>query len=355
MSEYLREAEILDQLSETQRRDLARAKRVSRWVGLILPLVLTAVATIITAVWVPRMPDPMAIHWGPNFEPDGFGAPWSNVAMSLGLGLFITALYLLQALQSWDARRRGVAVWSAMFRFLPAVVLGTVAFIQVISVGSAWMQLDVTDARETGSTGWLLAVGVVIWVGVTVLAYVAQPRLRIDAPGSGPAAPLELAPSERAVWVGHVRPSRIFMWIITTTIAALAVTTVLVSSVNLEAGLITGACCVLMLVLLAATSSFRVRIDDAGLEARSIVGWPVFRLRAADVVSVSAAPIEPFAEYGGWGLRWAPDRFGLVMRAGEGIVATRANGRLFAVTVDDADSGAALLAAAARRAQEGTK
>lgn len=36
------------------------------------------------------------------------------------------------------------------------------------------------------------------------------------------------------------------------------------------------------------------------------------------------------------------------MRAGEGIVVIRRDGRVFAVTVDDAETGAALLAAIAK-------
>ena len=57
---------------------------------------------------------------------------------------------------------------------------------------------------------------------------------------------------------------------------------------------------------------------------------------------------------GGWDksvTRAHADRFGLVMRTGEGIVVTRGNGRIFAVTVDDAETGASILAAAAGAAR----
>lgn len=51
-------------------------------------------------------------------------------------------------------------------------------------------------------------------------------------------------------------------------------------------------------------------------------------------------------EFGGWGLRLSVDRrFGVVLRAGEAIEVTRANGKRFVVTVDDAGTGAALLEA----------
>ena len=51
-------------------------------------------------------------------------------------------------------------------------------------------------------------------------------------------------------------------------------------------------------------------------------------------------------EFGGWGLRLSVEgRFGVVLRQGEAIEVTRANGRRFLVTVDDAATGAALLQA----------
>lgn len=343
----------LAHLDEAQRAALARAKRAARWVGVILPLALTAIATIVLVLWIPRMPDPMAVHWGPDMTPDGFGPPWMNAAMAAGLGLAMTALSWLQGLQTWQARQRGTAVWSSMFRILPAIVLGAVVFMQVIAVGTAWVQLDAVDARQTVAIGWVVLAAFGLWIGVTLIAFLAQPKLRIEAPGSGPVAPMPLATSERAVWVGEVRPSRVFVWVIAVALVMLAAMALWAFSVEPWAGAVVAGSFLLVLVLALISTWFRVRIDDAGLEARALLGWPVFRLRADDVVSVAAAQVMPFAEYGGWGMRWTPDRFGIVMRTGEGIVATRRNGRLFAVTVDDAPTGAALLAAAAQRASGG--
>lgn len=346
-------ADPLTRLDESQRAQLASARRAARWVGVVLPLALTAVATALTAAWIPRMPDPSAIHWGPSFEPDGFGPPWTNAVMALVLGLCLTALSALQWLQRWQTKQRGGAVWSSMYRFLPAIVFGTVLFVQVIAVGTAWVQLDVVDARETGSIAGVMLGGFVLWVAATVLAFLAQPRLRIDAPGSEPARPTPLAPNERAVWVGEARPSRAVFWVMGVVILLMLGAVVLVFAVpGAEiAGWIMVGTLLLVLALMATSLYFRARIDSRGLEVRSAVGWPVFRLRADDVVSVEVAQIAPFAEYGGWGMRWTPDRFGVVMRTGEGIVATRRNGRLFAVTVDDAEAGAGLLAAVARNAE----
>lgn len=341
-------ADPLARLTDSQRADLARAKRAAFWVGVVLPLALVAIATIVTALWVPRMPDPMAVHWGGSTEPDGFGPPWSGVVMALGIGLFVTALSGLQVLQRWQSRQRGTAIWSASYRFLPAVVLGTVTMVETLAVGTAWQQLDADDAAETGPTVWILLTGFVLWILVTVAAYFAQPRLRIDAPDAAPSAPLVLSPNERVVWVGAVKPSRGFVWSMFVAVVLLAACALWAFSVEPVAGWITTATLVFVVILMLTSTWFNVRIDHGGLEARAPLGWPVFRLRPDEIVSVTASQISPFGEYGGWGMRWTPDRFGLVMRTGVGIVVTRRNGRLFALTVDDAQAGAALLAAVAQ-------
>jgi len=56
-------------------------------------------------------------------------------------------------------------------------------------------------------------------------------------------------------------------------------------------------------------------------------------------------------EFGGWGVRTsvATGATGVVLRSGEAIEIHRTGGRRFLVTVDDAATGAALLATLAER------
>lgn len=75
----------------------------------------------------------------------------------------------------------------------------------------------------------------------------------------------------------------------------------------------------------------------------SAIGFPRFRLPSSDIRHVETVHVEPVGDFGGWGLRWRPDRFGVITRTGEAIAVRRRSGRRFVVTVDDADTGAALL------------
>lgn len=330
-------------LSDTEAAQLATAQRAGKLIGLYLPLLATGIGTIVTAVWIPRMPDPMAIHWGPGLQPDGFGPTWSNMAFALGTGLLFVLMYGLQVLQIRQARHRGREQWSATFRFIPAMMLGTTVLMQILAVGTAAIQLDATDARETGSAGWVLLIAGVSWVSITVIAYVIQPRLTIAHPNTRETQPLALTPSERAVWVSQstVRTPVVILLAVIWAITVAA--TVWGFTVDALAGWLLLGSSTLLTVAIMTTLWYRVRVDATGLTATSMLGLPVIRVRADEVERVEATHVAPYAEFGGWGIRMAPGRFGIVLRTGDGIVVGRKSKRDFVVTVDDAVTGASLL------------
>jgi hypothetical protein len=103
---------------------------------------------------------------------------------------------------------------------------------------------------------------------------------------------------------------------------------------------------VVLLALALLTTSWRVRVDENGLVVRSVMGWPVYRVPAAEIAKAGATEVSPGADFGGWGLRMAPGRrFGIVTRGGPALEVLRHDGRSLVVTVDDPETGAALLAA----------
>ncbi len=326
--------------------DLKRAKRAALWVGLIVPLVLTAIAAALLIAWLPRMPDPAATHWSGGGRPDGFGAPGTNAGISLGIGLGLIAVF--QAVPLLERLKMGAPVWTAVHRLFPAFCLATVALIQLVAVITARVQLDLDDAREApGVGGWMIASGGTALVA-GVIGYLAQPRVRIGARETADSTPLPLRETERAVWVGEIRPSAVFLWALIPAILLVSATAVWLFLIGTAVWIPTGVLAVLMIVLAVTTCWFRVRIDASGVEARSLVGWPVFRVPADAVERVTVREIRPFGEFGGWGTRWMPGTgLGIVMGGGDGIVVTRRDGRIFALSIDDAETAAALLTAAA--------
>lgn len=345
-------ADPLARLTGEEITQLERAQRAARVIGLIVPLILTLIATALTLAWVPLMPDPMAMHWNGAFQVDGYGPPWSNAALSLGVGALITSLYALQHLPK---KQTNAALWGPMYRFTPAIILGTIVGLQTIVVGTAWIQIGLSDARDARGAGWVILAGFAAWILVTLAAYFMQPRLTITAPASTEATPLPLSASQRAVWFGTSSAPKGVIGALATGVGVLLAGAVVLSAVGgepLGAWIMVGL--TLLVLALAATNTwFRVRVDHTGLEARSVLGWPVYRVAADDVKRVAAVQINPFAEYGGWGVRLAPTGFGIVLRTGEGVLIHRhSRARTFAITVDHAAEAAALLATVAPRLEQ---
>ena len=337
-------------LSEIERTDLARAHRAARWVTIYLPTAATLLGTALVLLWMPRLPDPVATHWsGFSQGPDGFGPPLGYLALSAGMGFGMTILFAL--IVFLGGRGGAMPVWSPYQRFMGAFGLGTVGFLQLLTVGTVAVQVDLSDARDAPPVGGLVGIGFAAWVGVSAIAWFAQPRVAVRGGISlaDRADRLELAETERAVWVGEARIARPFLITIVLVLILLLASTILVAMTGSPAWWAMLPVLVLLAGLFVCMSWFWVRVDADGIEVRSVVGWPTMRVPVGDIAAATVAQVNPLAEFGGWGVRWAPGRFGVVPRSGEGVVVQRRSGKLFVVVVDDAETAAALLTAIAAR------
>ncbi|MFD9792844.1 hypothetical protein ACFWXK_18040 [Streptomyces sp. NPDC059070] len=83
-----------------------------------------------------------------------------------------------------------------------------------------------------------------------------------------------------------------------------------------------------------------VKVDDDSLEVRcGHIGLPRRRIALGDVVGAEFAPRVTPRQWGGWGYRWRPEMgTAVVVRRGEGVVLRLGDGRVFTVTVDDAEA-----------------
>lgn len=343
------------------------ARTAHLWVGLIVPLAILVVTGAVIASWLPQLPDPAATHWGGDGRPDGFGPAWVNLAVPVGLG---SAIVLLFAALSWASMRMpqhepGPAALGARSqdlseapsftaRFLAAVSLGLSVMMSVVALAMTGSQRGLADAKDAPDIGWALLVGFVVLAAGAVLGWFVQPTPPAhelsDAPG---AEPMPLAEGGRAAWFGAVTLSRSGR----VALAGLLLFTFALGIVLLANGagagwILTGVALLLTLAVLA-TSVFRVRADASGLHVRSALGWPRYAVPADEISSVRAVVVNPFAEFGGWGIRWGVDgRFGIVLRTGEGIEVSRENAKTMVVTVDDAATCAAVLSAAAAQGKD---
>ncbi len=322
------------------------------WVGVIAPLAIITASALVVTAWLPQIPEPSATHWS-GAGPDGFGPRWTHLAVLVGVG---GGMVLLFAALAWfgsaSARRRGAAwsdSWPPATRFLGGVNLGLAGMMSVVGLASVGVQRGIADAGAAPDIGPWVLVGFGVLVALTVVGWFLQPK-GPHATAPPDAAPLPLADSERAVWVGNATVSlggRVVLGIVVLSVLAM---TVLTLAQGERAWWVAGVVAVIVAGLVSCSLTFRVRITDDGIVVRSITGWPNVEIPAADITAVRVIDVNPFGEFGGWGLRQGLDgRYGVVLRGGEALEVSRIDGRRFVVTIDDAATAASVLAAAAAR------
>lgn len=334
--------------------EIRRARTAYWWVGVIVPLALIALASIVVLAWLPELPEPAAIHWGIDGV-DGFGPRWTPLALLIGLGGGGVLLLARITLLSHRTPRRGDTVpqpqWSTTARLLGAMGLALGGLMAMLAVATTAAQRGVSDAAAAADiTAWM-PVLLIIAVVLAVAGWFLQPVAPVSREASGtPATPLPLTGSERAVWMKTVSIARSGQAVLGIGVFLTIALSVLLLARGVAAGWIVAGVALMLLVLVATGLSFRVRASATGLRVRSVAGWPRLQIPAAEIASVRAVPVDPFAQFGGWGYRIGVDgRRGFVLRTGDALEVTRTDGRVFVVTVDDAATGASVLAAAAGR------
>lgn len=322
-------------------------------VAIALPTaIVLAGSAVMLAVW-PTLPDPIATHWGAGGVPDGFGPVWLPLVLLVVTGLGLPLLLALLTLPGLRRGDRGVT-----YRVLGALALALSTFLGVLVTLSAVRQAGLIDAAD-GPAIWVPMIAALIAAAVAGTAgWFVQPRQRFQPTPVAPALPTALAPGERVAWLQRVSIARSGIVVLVSAIALLVVMTVVAAVTGADAAafwILVTVTAVLSL-LVAANTVFHVRVDDDGLSVTSAFGWPRVRVPLADVRDAAAVEVNPMGEFGGWGLRWGPaGKFGVVLRTGVGIEVRRRNGKTFTVTVDDAETGAALLNALAARPAAGDR
>ncbi len=327
--------------------------RVRRFVlvALALPaaVVLGGLAVLLLAA--PALPDPVAVHWGADGRPDGFGPLWLTMLLVGVTGLGLPLLLTITSLPSLRAGDHG-----RVYPFLGAFSLGLGVFVTVLVTTATMQQIGLASADDAPAIWIALIAALVLAAGAGAAGWFLQPRDPFAPVRAEPTEPTVLAPAETAVWVRRVTispagavvlGSAVLLLVVITVITAIAVDDVL-------ALWITAAATVFVSLAVLTNCAFHVRIDDSGLSVTSAAGWPRVHLPLTEVRDAAHVQVEPMGEFGGWGMRWAPGgKFGVVSRRGPGIEVRRTNGKTLTVTVDDAQTGAALLnGLVARRAQD---
>ena len=142
----------------------------------------------------------------------------------------------------------------------------------------------------------------------------------------------------RAAWTGR---AHLAWWL---PLVLIAIGVILVVSARSLVGAIPAA---LLLLVYLAFGWITVTVDVRGLQIRyGVLPRPVTSVPLDDIRRAERIDLAPL-QWGGWGYRGSRKSFGraaVVLRGGDAIKLQLTDGGEFAVTVDDAATGAALLA-----------
>lgn len=316
-------------------------------VTLVIPAILTLAALVVQLFALPHVPATIAVHWGASGQADGFGPAWTQIVLSVVVGFGLPLLFALICL---PGLRRGDN--GPTYRLMGTIASAMSALMAVLFAWTIVAQRGLEDAKDAPSVlpGMAWAFGIAIVVGI--VAWFLQPKAAPRNVTSVPASGITLVDGEQAVWFGTASMGRGATLVISGACVVLAGAALVVWFAGAPAGIgiLIGVVALVVVALALMTSAFHVRVDASGLAVTSFVGFPRFHVALSDIRSVDVSDVSPMGEFGGYGIRTTVGAFGVVLRRGSAITVTRASGRRFVVTVDDAARGGALLQALAQRA-----
>ncbi|MEV6120339.1 DUF1648 domain-containing protein [Streptomyces sp. NPDC052077] len=328
----------------TDGRGTARRPASARWAAGVWTAGVAALLAGLPLAARGRLPDPLATHWTPTGStPDGSLPLW---AAALVPALVWLATAVAVAVPAARAARPGRRPRAAVARprlavLVPVAVILTGA--QAATVRANLDRADWHDARQPGL--WLLAV-LLLAALAGAGGWLLATRRPADAAPAGEDTPaLDVPEGRRLVWFS--RTSNHWLRLM----AAVPGTVALGALVALAGGLARAdtlwalfAGCAVASLACALCSSVQARVSERGLEvAFGPLAWPRRRWAPGDIEAARAEDRRP-SEVGGWGYRLSGLGTTVMLRSGECLV-IRPRGRRtdFAVSVDDAERGAALL------------
>lgn len=326
----------------TEGKDVLQTSARARAVGIggVVPALIGLVSTILMFTWLPQLPDPIAVHWS-GAGPDGYG---SAAVFALAPGI-ITVLFSVFAVGfSWKTSGSGRISWTQKFVLVMSVWLAV--FLSFTFVASVAIQRGLADARTAPDVAGWLGLGAITALVLTVVAWWILPHGEtIEAPGNR-IAPLDVRGNERVSWSHTARFGSVALAFVGFGILV-AMSAVVVTGLSRPTSMIVAVIVLAVVLLLVLTNVWwRVSADRRGFIVRSALGWPRKHIGLDDIRSVSVVDVHPSRDFGGWGWRLTGGgRSGVILRAGIGIEVTQGSGKRFTVTVDDAETGAAVLAA----------
>ncbi|MEU8249464.1 DUF1648 domain-containing protein [Nonomuraea sp. NPDC048916] len=298
----------------------------------------TAVTAALVAVPLAlrdRLPDPLAVHWGPAGAPDGQMSLMAGLVAQVAMWAVIWAFLLGAAMREQTLTRRlGRAYWWG-------TLFGGGLFVLGMSGVTLLANLDAATWTDAVLEPWQVIAVIVVASAAGVLGgHLGRGGPDPHAPAGAEPPRLDLRPGQRVVWVSRV--TNPWLVAVTTVAAAGLVVATVLDVAGASVGVVLPPLGILLLVgLLTASLTARVTADGLTIGFGPF-GWPVRRIKLSKIDKAWSDTRYP-SQVGGWGIRGLPGGATIMLRGGECLIIRYHSGGELAVSVDDAARGAALL------------
>jgi hypothetical protein len=308
-----------------------RARTRTSWAAgtLFVPLLTVVVSW---ALWREVLPHNVASHWSDLGAADD-SLPTQVVLL---IAVIVTALAALTGLVVVLLPRVQAATTRGLF-LIAGFLAGLFAGLWLVSTA---LTLQAGSASAAVLGGWILAPLAMACFGFVPYAIAPKPVLT----STDTTKRITLTSSDARTWSRTITGT-VFLWaaLIVATVGAVLYGGDLIAGQGsgrlFGAGIFTA-----LTVLLASFTRLRVTVDERGFRiVSSLLQIPLKRIPLTRIETVDATVLRP-QEWGGWGYRVMPGRSALIMHTGPGLVIGTIKGKLFAISLDDPEEPAALLA-----------
>lgn len=299
--------------------------------GVFLPIAAAAVGVVAVHVWRSRLPDQIATHWS-GTEPDGFMSP-STSAWTLAIVIVLVG----GGCSAIASLAHALLIMRRTMLMIGLTVVGLITVLQLAILGK---QLDVTSVDTVEVPGWALGVGTLVGfcVGLLGAALLRDYRERVDADSPPPATLPRTSPgsdSELPI-IEPLGAGRVAITILFSILAAAAALTCWLSQSWWPVAIFAP-----LAVLSVSLMRYELIVDRAGIHVRSL-GMAAFDYSLSEVTGASVREVDPFSDFGGWGLRVkGRGNYAVATAKGPALFLTFANGQRLTITTAKAEPIAA--------------
>jgi len=283
-------------------------------------------------IWKDQLPQEIASHWSGTGPADGV----MTAAQFLTLALVLTGSAALAAVV--------IGLWPDL---RPAVRRG--GFLLAGLAAGAGAQSWVVNTLLTMRVGDPYEVVLGAWgvVGFAAAGYGFIPFIIAPKPqqiSHDVVSRIDIGPGQGGAWTRTIT-AKLFFWTYLALLAVgIAIYSTSVANDRLSEALVGLAVIAAVVLVLASFSRYQVTADWRGLRVvSSLLRITLKRIPLHEIKTVEAAELVP-SEWGGWGYRITPGRSALILRKGTGLIVTLTNAKQFALTLEDPEVPAALLA-----------